>query len=71
MPRRWPILVDDLYLVGHMPRRVAADLEITAPLAGTAQVPNPGGPAKLAASVEEQRAKIATIAQAPGIKPKQ
>jgi hypothetical protein len=50
---------------------VAADPEIAARLARTAQVPNPGGPAELAGSVEEQRAKIATIAQALGIKPKQ
>jgi len=36
MPRRWPILVDDLYL-GHMPRTIAAGPEIAAPLAGTAR----------------------------------
>jgi hypothetical protein len=34
-------------------------------------VVNPGGPAEFAAAVEEQRAKIANIAHALGIKPKQ
>jgi tripartite-type tricarboxylate transporter receptor subunit TctC len=57
--------------IGADIKAVAADPEIAARLAGTAQVPNPGGPAELAAAVEEQRAKIATIAQALGIKPKQ
>ena len=57
--------------IGADIKAVAADPEIAARLAGTAQVPNPGGPAELAASVEEQRAKIATIAQALGVKPKQ
>jgi tripartite-type tricarboxylate transporter receptor subunit TctC len=57
--------------IGADIKAVAADPEIAARLAGTAQVPNPGGPAEFAASVEEQRAKIATIAQALGIKPKQ
>ena len=50
---------------------VAGDSAIAARLAGTAQVPNPGGPAEFAAAVEDQRAKIAAIAQALGIKPKQ
>jgi tripartite-type tricarboxylate transporter receptor subunit TctC len=57
--------------IGGDVKAVAADPEIAAKLAGTAQVPNPGGPAEFAASVEEQRAKIAKIAQALGIKPKQ
>jgi tripartite-type tricarboxylate transporter receptor subunit TctC len=57
--------------IGADIRTVAADPEISARLAGTAQVPNPGGPAEFAASVEDQRAKIAGIAQSLGIKPKQ
>ena len=57
--------------IGGDVKAVAADPEIAAKLAGTAQVPNPGGPAEFAASVEDQRAKIAKIAQALGIKPKQ
>jgi tripartite-type tricarboxylate transporter receptor subunit TctC len=57
--------------IGADVRTVAADPEISARLASTAQTPNPGGPAEFAASVEDQRAKIAAIAQALGIKPKQ
>jgi tripartite-type tricarboxylate transporter receptor subunit TctC len=57
--------------IGADIRTVAADPEISARLASTAQVPNPGGPAQFAAAVEDQRAKIAAIAQALGIKPKQ
>jgi tripartite-type tricarboxylate transporter receptor subunit TctC len=57
--------------IGADIRAVAADPEILARLASTAQVPNPGGPAEFAAAVEDQRAKIAAIAQALGIKPKQ
>ena len=50
---------------------VASDPEIAAKLASTAQVVNPGGPAEFAAAVDRQRAMIAHIAQALGIKPKQ
>jgi len=50
---------------------VAADPAVAARLAGTAQVVNPGGPAEFAAAVDRQRAMIAHIAQALGIKPKQ
>jgi tripartite-type tricarboxylate transporter receptor subunit TctC len=57
--------------IGADVKAIAADPEIAARLAGTAQVANPGGPAEFAASVEDQRAKIAGIAQALGIKPKQ
>ena len=57
--------------IGADVKAVAADPEIAARLAGTAQVINPGGPAEFAAAVEDQRAKIAAIAQALGIKPKQ
>ena len=57
--------------IGADVKSVAADPEISARLAGTAQVPNPGGPAQFAAAVEEQRARIAAIAQALDIKPKQ
>ena len=48
-----------------------ADPDIAARLIGSAQVVNPGGPAELAASVREQAAQIAAIAQARGIKAKQ
>src|SRR5262245_10117112 len=50
---------------------VARDPAIGQRLAGTAQVVNPGGPAEFAAAVDSQRATIARIAQALGIKPKQ
>jgi tripartite-type tricarboxylate transporter receptor subunit TctC len=45
---------------------VAGDPIIAERLAATAQVPNPGGPAELAADVAAQRAQIATIAKALG-----
>src|ERR1700722_4318500 len=50
---------------------VAGDPTIAERLAGTAQVPNPGGPAEFAAAIDLQRAQIATIAQALGPIPKQ
>jgi tripartite-type tricarboxylate transporter receptor subunit TctC len=50
---------------------VAADPTIAERLIGTAQVPNPGGPAEFAAAIDRQRAQIATIAQALGPIPKQ
>jgi len=50
---------------------VAGDPAIAARLAGTAQVPNPGGPAEFATAVGDQRAQVAKIAEALGIKPKQ
>jgi hypothetical protein len=50
---------------------VAADPTIAERLAGTAQVPNPGGPAEFAAAIDRQRAQIATIAQTLGPIPKQ
>jgi tripartite-type tricarboxylate transporter receptor subunit TctC len=57
--------------IGADVKAVASDPEITARLAGTAQVPNPGGPAEFAAAVDEQRSRIAAIAQALDIKPRQ
>jgi tripartite-type tricarboxylate transporter receptor subunit TctC len=50
---------------------VAGDRTIAERLAGTAQVPNPGGPAEFAAAIDRQRAQIATIAQTLGPVPKQ
>ena len=50
---------------------VAADPVIAQRLAATAQMPNPGGPAELAAAVAAQRAQIAKIAQTLGPIPKQ
>jgi tripartite-type tricarboxylate transporter receptor subunit TctC len=50
---------------------IAGDPAIAERLAGTAQVPNPGGPAEFAAAIDRQRAQIATIAQALGPTPKQ
>jgi tripartite-type tricarboxylate transporter receptor subunit TctC len=47
------------------------DPAVASRLSATAQVANPGGSAEFAASVAEQRAKIATIAQSLGLKPKQ
>jgi tripartite-type tricarboxylate transporter receptor subunit TctC len=48
-----------------------ADPTIAARLATTGQVVNPGGPAQFAVAVKEQRDKVAGIAQALGIRPKQ
>jgi tripartite-type tricarboxylate transporter receptor subunit TctC len=68
-PRGMP---EDLRVrVGADVKAIAADPEIAARLAGTAQIANPGGAAEFAASVEDQRAKIARIAQVLGIKAKQ
>ena len=47
------------------------DPAVSSRLSATAQMVNPGGPAEFTAAIAEQRAKIATIAQALGIKPKQ
>jgi tripartite-type tricarboxylate transporter receptor subunit TctC len=49
-------------------RAVAADPAITERLTVTAQVVNPGSPAEFAAAIDEQRAKMAKIAQRLGIK---
>ncbi len=57
--------------IGADVKAVAADPAIRERLASTAQISNPGGPEEFAAAVEEQRAKVAAIAQALGIKPKQ
>jgi tripartite-type tricarboxylate transporter receptor subunit TctC len=57
--------------IGADVKAAAADPAVMERLAGTAQTPAPGGPEELAAAVEEQRAKVAAIAQALGIKPKQ
>lgn len=46
------------------------DPAVSSRLSATAQMVNPGGPAEFAAAIAEQRAKIAAIAQALGIKPK-
>jgi tripartite-type tricarboxylate transporter receptor subunit TctC len=45
---------------------VAGDPGFAERLVATAQVPNPGGPAALAAAIEAQRAQIATIAKTLG-----
>jgi tripartite-type tricarboxylate transporter receptor subunit TctC len=50
---------------------VAADPTIAQRLAGTAQIPNPGGPAEFAADIAAQRAQIAKIASTLTIVPKQ
>jgi len=49
-------------------RAVAADPAITERLTVTAQVVNPGSAAEFAAAIDEQRAKMAKIAQRLGIK---
>jgi tripartite-type tricarboxylate transporter receptor subunit TctC len=56
--------------VGADVKAVAADPTIATRLASTAQAPNPGGPAELAASIKLQRDKIAAVAKSLGIKPK-
>ena len=52
-------------------RAVAADPVVTDRLTVTAQVVNPGSPTEFAAAIDEQRAKMAKIAQRLGIKPAQ
>jgi tripartite-type tricarboxylate transporter receptor subunit TctC len=47
---------------------VGTDPTVIARLTATAQVVNPGGPAEFAAAIEEQRAKMALIAQRLGLK---
>jgi tripartite-type tricarboxylate transporter receptor subunit TctC len=49
---------------------VTKDPAVSSRLSATAQMVNPGGPAEFAAAVAEQRARISTIAQTLGIKPK-
>jgi tripartite-type tricarboxylate transporter receptor subunit TctC len=49
---------------------VTKDPAVSARLSATAQVVNPGGPAEFAASIDEQRARIITITNTLGIKPK-
>jgi tripartite-type tricarboxylate transporter receptor subunit TctC len=56
--------------IGADVKAIASDPTIAEKLVSTAQVPNPGGPSEFAAAVEEQRARIAKIAQALGLKPK-
>jgi tripartite-type tricarboxylate transporter receptor subunit TctC len=50
---------------------IAGDPTIAERLAGTAQVPNPGGPAEFAAAIDQQRAQIATIGKVLGNTTKQ
>jgi tripartite-type tricarboxylate transporter receptor subunit TctC len=50
---------------------VTKDPAVSERLSATAQIVNPGGATEFATSVEAQRARIAVIAQALGIKPKQ
>jgi tripartite-type tricarboxylate transporter receptor subunit TctC len=49
---------------------VTKDPVVSARLSATAQMVNPGSPDEFAASIEDQRAKLATIAQTLGINPK-
>jgi tripartite-type tricarboxylate transporter receptor subunit TctC len=50
---------------------VTRDPPVSTRLSATAQIVNPGGAAEFAAAVEGQRARIASIAQALGIRSKQ
>jgi tripartite-type tricarboxylate transporter receptor subunit TctC len=50
---------------------VTKDPAVAARLHSTAQMANPGGPVEFAASIDQQRAQVAKIAQELGIKPKQ
>jgi tripartite-type tricarboxylate transporter receptor subunit TctC len=52
-------------------REVAGDPTIAARLLATGQLVSPGRPAEFAASIDEQRAVVAKIAQEMGIKPGQ
>jgi tripartite-type tricarboxylate transporter receptor subunit TctC len=49
----------------------ASDAAVEARLTATAQMLNRGGPKEFAESIERQRARVAAIAEAVGIKPKQ
>ena len=49
---------------------MAADPLIADRLKRTGQIPNPGGPEEFAASNEEQRARLAQVAEFLGVKPK-
>src|SRR5262249_9806966 len=51
--------------------RAVADATIADKLLATGQLLNVGGPAEIAAAADEQRAKLATVANALGIKPSQ
>jgi tripartite-type tricarboxylate transporter receptor subunit TctC len=50
-------------------RTVAADPEIIARLTATGQVISPGSSAEFAAAIEEQRAQVAAVGRALGMKP--
>ncbi len=52
-------------------REILADPNVTARLAATGQVVNPGTPAEFAAAIEAQRSKAAAVGQLLGIKPAQ
>jgi len=64
---------------GELRERIAADVKaafaadpaIATRLAATGQVVNPGGPAEFGAAIKVQRDKVAGIAQALGLRPKQ
>jgi tripartite-type tricarboxylate transporter receptor subunit TctC len=63
-------------LAADIRERIAADVKVVAAdpfiaerLASTGQIVNPGGPAEFAASIEQQRAGVAAVAQELGIKP--
>jgi tripartite-type tricarboxylate transporter receptor subunit TctC len=50
---------------------VARDATVQAKLNASAQTPNPGGPKEFVESIARQRERIAIIAKAVGIPPKQ
>ena len=50
---------------------MTADPAIAQRLTLTGQLPNPGGPAQFGAAVDAQRAKLAVLAKALGVKPGQ
>jgi len=52
-------------------RTIAAEPEVVARLSATGQVVNPGSPSEFAAALAEQRAAVAELGKALGIKPAQ
>jgi tripartite-type tricarboxylate transporter receptor subunit TctC len=58
-------------IAGDIKEVIDSDPVVKERLIATAQIPNPGGPAEFAKSIEEQRAVLAKAANDLGIKPKQ
>jgi hypothetical protein len=70
LPRRQRLLAEDIReRIAADVKSIAADPVIAARLRSSGQIVNPGRAAEFAASIEQQRAIVAKIAQEMGIKP--